>query len=213
MVDCGQYSLSDSQAGATGRTDAFGVVDAVNGHRWTTMTEDEFLALHDRYIESLFGHIAARLGRELAEDITAETFAAAWAGRANYDPTKGAFSSWLFGIATHLIARHARTESRRWRAYDRLEPSSPAAVDEDAIADEIDALERFPLVTEALAKMRQRDRDIILLFAWENMSYAEIADALDIPVGTVRSRLARARGKLDTAAHRPPPAAKGLAYE
>ena len=113
--------------------------------------------------------------------------------------TLGGPASWVLGIATHLAARHWRTESRRLRAFARHGGTHVGADATDAVADQVDAQDMLPALAEALARLRADERSIVLLWAAEDLSYAEIADALSIPIGTVRSRLSRARRRLAAA--------------
>ena len=104
---------------------------------------------------------------------------------------------WLYGIATNLLAHHRRSEARRIAATVRLlagrVPQDDAT---EQVAARLDALELWPHVAEAVALLPEGERDTLLLYVWEELSYDEIAAALDIPVGTVRSRLNRARLRL-----------------
>jgi RNA polymerase sigma factor (sigma-70 family) len=104
---------------------------------------------------------------------------------------------WLYGIATNLVRRHRRDEAARLDALARhASASMDARVEEDrrmAAADDIAS------VVVALKKLRPKERDILFLSAWADLSYDEIALALDIPLGTVRSRLSRARHRLTSA--------------
>ena len=101
---------------------------------------------------------------------------------------------WLLGIATNLVHGHVRAERRRYRALARAgaEPAVPGADPADSTDRLAAQALRGPLAA-ALAGLKPRDRDVLLLFAWEQLSYEEIATVLDVPVGTVRSRLNRAR--------------------
>jgi RNA polymerase sigma factor (sigma-70 family) len=144
----------------------------------------DFERLFDEHFEAVYGYLARRIGPDLARDLAAETFTRAFAGRKRFDPRRGAPRAWLFGIAHNLVRRHYRDEERRLRALSRYDIT---AVDEQG--DE-------PRLAEALHALAREERDVLLLFAWADLDYAGIADALEIPVGTVRSRLHRARARL-----------------
>ena len=105
---------------------------------------------------------------------------------------------WLYGIATNLLAHHRRTEARRISATARLLTGRlDHHVDAtDQVVERLDAEELWPHVAEAVAALPEGERDALLLYVWEELSYDEIASALDVPVGTVRSRLNRARQNL-----------------
>lgn len=151
------------------------------------------------YVDSetkLYRYLARRVGPTLAEDLTAEAFAIAWQRFADYDPSRAAFSTWVFGIALNLLRRHSRTELTQLAMYSHTgtDPVSPS--DESAIVDRLAAGAFWPKVAAELADMDPMDRDVLTLYAWAGMSYSAIAETLEIPVGTVRSRMSRARDRL-----------------
>ena len=155
-----------------------------------------FAAIFDRHYEAVYGFVARRVGGALAADIAAETFARAFAGRHRYRP--GVSSSarpWLLGIAVNLLRHHHRTEARQLRAYARTGVDRVLDATPD-VQRRVDAEAAGPRLAEALATLRPAERDVLLLFAWADLSYAEIAEALGVEVGTVRSRLSRARSRV-----------------
>lgn len=155
--------------------------------------------LYQGCVDDLFAYLARRVGADLAEELTAQTFCDAWAGIASFDPTRGSFRAWVFGIASHHLARHWRTEQRRLRAYAR-HGTGPVAVDNvEAAVNRIDAERTLAALAGALSHLRTKDLTIVLLWAEDGLTYDEIAQAVGIPVGTVRSRLSRARRKLEVA--------------
>ncbi|MGW7339905.1 RNA polymerase sigma factor [Streptomyces sp. NPDC054808] len=161
---------------------------------------EAFAALFDRHADAVHRYVARRLGGEVADDLVAETFTTAFQQRHRYDPARGAGDDarpWLFGIATNLVGRHRRAEARRFKAMARV----PALADHDEpladrAADRVVARAVRRELAAALAALPARHRDVLLLVAWGDLGYGEAAQALGIPVGTVRSRLHRARGKL-----------------
>lgn len=158
---------------------------------------EAFAVLFDRHADSVHRYAARRLGTEVAEDLMAETFTIAFQQRFRYNTELADARPWLFGIATNLIGRHRRAEARRLRAIGRL-PSADAS--EDAVADRVAARVSAQAVRGelalAMARLPARHRDVLLLVAWADLGYEEVARALEVPVGTVRSRLHRARRKL-----------------
>jgi RNA polymerase sigma-70 factor (ECF subfamily) len=128
--------------------------------------------------------------------VVAETFLVAFERRATYDLTVADARPWLLGIATNLVHRRHRSETRLYRSLQRVAGQSREH-DGDAGTDRVDAgvdaARTSGAVAAALADLPARDRDVLLLHAWGELPYADIARALDIPVGTVRSRLSRAR--------------------
>ncbi|MFD0415162.1 RNA polymerase sigma factor [Streptomyces sp. NPDC127108] len=161
---------------------------------------EAFAVLFDRHADAVHRYAARRLGGEVADDLVAETFTTAFQQRHRYDPARGAGADarpWLFGIATNLVGRHRRAEARRFKAMARV--PAPADHDEplaDRAADRVVARAVGRELAAALASLPARHRDVLLLVAWGDLSYGEAAQALGIPVGTVRSRMHRARSKL-----------------
>ncbi|QXJ21888.1 RNA polymerase sigma factor [Actinomadura graeca] len=157
---------------------------------------EEFAALFDRYSAMIYRYVSRRLGPGPAEDLVGETFLAAFSRRHRYDLAQPDARPWLFGIATKLIARHHRGEAARYRALRRSPVDGPVEGPAERVADGVTASAARPLLAEALAGLPRRDRDVLLLVAWGDLAYEEVARALGIPVGTVRSRLSRARRKV-----------------
>jgi RNA polymerase sigma factor (sigma-70 family) len=154
-----------------------------------------FSELFDRHYATIHRYLVRRLGRELADELAAETFAVALARRRSYDPGVANARPWLFGIATRLAKRHWRRERRELRAYartgvDRISPF------EDEAVERADSQTAGPQLAASLAALRREERDVLLLYAWADLSHPEIAAALGLPVGTVKSRLSRARHHL-----------------
>ncbi|MEV4014876.1 RNA polymerase sigma factor [Nonomuraea angiospora] len=154
--------------------------------------------LFDRYFAEIHRYIARRLPTDDADDLAAEVFLVALRG--GYDPAVGEARPWLYGIATNLVARHRRTETTRWKALARAaERDLDGHGELDRVLDRVDAARFTGPLAGALAKLNQRDRDVVLLIALGGLSHAEVAAALDIPYGTVASRLNRARKQLRAA--------------
>ena len=152
-----------------------------------------FMPLVERHQRVLFGYLARRIGRDHAEDITSETFTRAFAQRHRFDTTRDDARPWLFGIATNLLRNQARSEVRQLRAYTRHGADDRSHDDHAASDARLDAAARTRELAAALESLNPGDREALLMFAWNDMSYEDIAEALGIPVGTVRSRLNRAR--------------------
>ena len=136
-------------------------------------------------------YLHRRAGRELADELAAETFALAFERRATCHAS-GSVLPWLYGIATNLLRRRWRAERRQLRAYGRSGVDRWAAYEDEAAA-RVDGQSLDARLARALAAMRPRERDALLLYALADLSYEEIALALDVPVGTVRTWLHRAR--------------------
>ncbi|WP_131739274.1 RNA polymerase sigma factor [Actinomadura roseirufa] len=157
---------------------------------------EAFAALFDRYAAMLYRYVSRRLGPESAEDVVGDTFLAAFSKRHRYDQAHRDARPWLFGIVTKLVSRHHRSEAARYRALRRSPVDGPQEGPAERVEAGVTATAVRPLLAEALAKLSRRDLDVLLLFAWGDLTYEEVAQALGIPVGTVRSRLNRARRKV-----------------
>jgi len=148
---------------------------------------DRFAVVVHRYFDEIFRYAARRVGPSAAEDIAADTFATAFAHRKRYDLAYPNALPWLYGIATNLLRRRRRQEERQLRAYAKT------GVD-PVLSGEPEVSGRD--VAEVLASLSSEEREALLLLAWADLTYVEIARALAVPVGTVRSRLNRARRKV-----------------
>jgi RNA polymerase sigma factor (sigma-70 family) len=157
---------------------------------------ERFAAVFDRHAPHIHRYLARRLGGQIADDLLAETFLIAFGGRGRYDPAVPDARPWLYGIATNLVGRRRREEAREYRLRAALGPPDDQACHADQVAAQVTAQAMNHRLAEALAGLSRGDRDVLVLIAWEGLAYQEAADALGIPVGTVRSRLNRARRKV-----------------
>ncbi|MEU5263167.1 RNA polymerase sigma factor [Amycolatopsis sp. NPDC021455] len=157
---------------------------------------ERFAAVFDRHAAHIHRYLARRLGGQLAEDLTGETFLIAFGGRGRYDPAFPSARPWLYGIATNLVGQRRREEAREYRLRASLEPPAEQVSHADRVAERVTAQAMHGRLAGALAGLSCGDRDVLLLIAWEGLAYEEVATALGIPVGTVRSRLNRARRKV-----------------
>lgn len=152
-----------------------------------------FAQLFDRHAVSVFRYAAQRLGDHPAEDVMSETFLVAFERRSAYDQAVRDARPWLLGIATRLLRKHARVEAVAWRGMtaDLAAQVAPDLIEQ--AGSRIDAERLSRRLGRALARLSAADRDTLLLYAWGELEYAAIATAMQVPVGTVRSRLNRAR--------------------
>ncbi|MFF9346994.1 RNA polymerase sigma factor [Streptomyces sp. NPDC014734] len=157
-----------------------------------------FAELFDGCARSVYNH-AFRLTADwaTAEDVMAATFMEAWRLRERVDPEGGSLRPWLLGIATN-IARNQTRSNRRYRAAASAAARAETAVPDHAeeVAGRVDDRRRLAAALTALAMLRRPEREVLTLCLWEGMGYAAAAEVLGVPVGTVRSRLSRARAKL-----------------
>jgi len=153
----------------------------------------ELFRWHAPYIQR---YVVRRLGQDAADDIVAETFLLAFRQRDSYDQTRSDARPWLYGIATNLIGHHRRAEIRLYRALARTGADPVTESFTDRIDDRVSASTAGRRLAAALARLSAELRDTLLLVAWGDLSYEETATALGVPVGTVRSRISRARSAL-----------------
>ena len=157
-----------------------------------------FAELYGRHERVVYRYAARRLGATHADDITSETFLVAFSRRGTFTGGPDA-RPWLLGIATTLMQKHSRQEARAWKG---MLASDLARVDVDQIElaeARMDARTVARRLGRAVARLPAGDRDVLLLHTFGDLDHAGISGALSIPVGTVRSRLNRARRKLRTA--------------
>jgi RNA polymerase sigma-70 factor, ECF subfamily len=180
-----------SQSRGRDRTDAE-VVRA----SWTDPAE--FGEIFDRHFEAIFGYLARRASRDEAADLANETFRLAFAARQRFDPSRESARPWLYGFATNVFRHHLRSRGRQDRTFQRAATAtaSPTSLDIDRAVARIDAERVWPRVAIALAALPADEADALILLAWEGLTYTAIATATGVPVGTVRSRINRARSRL-----------------
>ncbi|MGI5167637.1 RNA polymerase sigma factor [Spirillospora sp. CA-253888] len=160
---------------------------------------ERFAALFERHHAEIHRYAARRIGTVAADDVVAETFLAAFRRRSAYDLARPDARPWLYGIATTLVARHRRAEVRHLRAVARTGVDPLPEPMAERVVSRVAAQQGERDLARALAGLNRGDRDVLLLVAWGDLSYQEVARALDIPIGTVRSRLNRARRRLRAA--------------
>lgn len=175
--------------GGRGRTDAAVL-------RMSLHEPERFGEIFDAYFAEIHGYAAKRLGPDAASDAAAQTFLEAFRGRARYDASRAAVRTWLYGIATNVVGKHRRAEVRGLRARERLAPVQDAGEHTDRVDARVSAQGLRGRLAGAIAGLAPGDRDVLLLVALADLSHDEVAAALDIPYGTVGSRLNRARRKL-----------------
>ena len=157
-----------------------------------------FGVVFDRHFATIHRYLERRVGRDGADELSGEVFRIAFEQRMRFRPVHESALPWLYGLATNLMLKRWRNETRQARAVARLE-----VVSQNGHGDELDGSDDRVMATaartqalDALAQLPAGDRDVVVLVAWEELTYEEVAAALDIPLGTVRSRLNRARQTL-----------------
>ena len=153
-----------------------------------------FGLIYDRHPATVLRFLGRRIGAEVAEGLIGEVFRIAFERRKTFDASRVSALPWLYGIGSNLLLKHRRGEARRLRASVRM--AADEATDRRASAGALDARVLFPRVADAIEALPDGEREALLLFAWEDLSYQSVAEALELPIGTVRSRLNRARAHL-----------------
>ena len=154
-------------------------------------SSDRFRALYQAEVVALLGYAARRMARhEDAADVVADVFTVAWR-RIDDVPDGSDARPWLYGVARNVLANHRRGARRHDRLTDRLRGELRLMVPAvQPASDDVDA------VRNALQRLSIDDRELLQLTAWEGLSPGEVALVMDVPAGTIRSRLHRARRQL-----------------
>jgi RNA polymerase sigma factor (sigma-70 family) len=157
---------------------------------------DAFTLLFDRHVDAVYGYCFRRTANWAdAEDLTSVVFLEAWRRAPQVELTTASALPWLLGVATNLM-RNRRRSLRRYRALlERVPPLEPERDFADELDERLDAAARARRALADLERLPRRERDALLLAAG-GLTSAEVAEALAVPAGTVRSRLARARRRL-----------------
>jgi RNA polymerase sigma-70 factor (ECF subfamily) len=150
-----------------------------------------FAGLVREHGPAIHAYLARRAGRQVADDLFSEVWLRAWRGRDSYDPCVGAVLPWLIGIARNSLRGHSHLEVPNFARLFELHCDPWPDTD-----DRLDATRVATALGRALGRLTHPYREILLLAVWEQLPPAEIAHALQIHPGTVRSRLYRARNAL-----------------
>jgi RNA polymerase sigma-70 factor, ECF subfamily len=158
---------------------------------------DAFGAVFDACAKSVYNHAFRLTGDwSAAEEIMAMTFLEAWRGRDAISPDGGSLRPWLLGIATNLARGQRRAARRHRTALAQLAVAGELPDFADDVSGRLDDVARIKALHRALAVLPGAELEVLALCVWSGLSYAEAARTLHIPVGTIRSRLSRARAKL-----------------
>jgi RNA polymerase sigma-70 factor (ECF subfamily) len=163
--------------------------------------EEAFGALYRRYQGRVFRFALLMSGcSSTADDVTQEVFLALLRESRHYDPALGTLSTWLYGIARKQVLRALRRNQSFIQLGDESDDEEPAPVryliSQDNPLNELTRSEMAGAVRQAVLALPARYREVVVLCDFQEMSYAEAAQALDCSVGTISSRLNRARALL-----------------
>jgi len=155
--------------------------------------------IFDRHAQAIFRFLGRRIGPDDAGDVLADVFLAAFEARGRYDRRHASALPWLYGIASNLLGKHRRQRASELRVLKRIVGQTDVHDQAEAVTASVDAQTQLRGMAKLLEELPAGERDALLLYAWEDLTYGAIADALGIPVGTVRSRLNRVRARLRAA--------------
>lgn len=157
---------------------------------------EQFAVVFDRHYRDVWRFIGAHVSGDVADELAAETFVAAFEGRRRFDLAYQNARPWLLGIASHQLSRHYRGRSRERRALARVGLNDTIEDSANESISRVSAAALRPALLAALARLPAKDRTALVLHVCGELSYEETAVALSVPVGTVKSRIARARRRL-----------------
>ncbi len=160
-----------------------------------------FGALFDRHFAAVYRFCERRVGRSMAEDLAGETFRRAFEARHSYDLNRPSALPWLYRIALNLVRDALRARAVEDRAYARLHTLAATGwpSEDDDAARRAEGRADLAMLARLLLAEREQDVDALFLHVWDGLSYLDVAAALGVPVGTVRSRLSRLRQRLEEA--------------
>jgi RNA polymerase sigma factor (sigma-70 family) len=157
---------------------------------------ERFAVLVHRHAAAITRYVTRRLGADAAEDVAAETFLVAFRQRAGYASDGRDCLPWLYGIATRLCHRHWRSETRQLKLLARTGADPVIEPFTDQVEAQVTASAVKPRLAEALSRLPKTQRDALLLKVWADLTYDQIATATGVRLGTVQSRISRARRRL-----------------
>ena len=156
-----------------------------------------FTQLYDRHGAAIYNFCFRRTASwSAAEDLTSVVFLAAWRRRSDVVLHRDSALPWLYGIANNVCRNASRSLRRHRAAIGKLSYPSAAQDHADSVSSRVDDERRMTEVMTAIGRLPRREQEVLALVVWAGLEYAEAAVALDVPVGTVRSRLSRARDRL-----------------
>jgi RNA polymerase sigma factor (sigma-70 family) len=155
-----------------------------------------FALLYERHARAIYNYLFRRLADwSEAEDLTAVVFVEAFRRRREVVVMEGKVLPWLYGVATNVLRNRRRTQWRNRRLLTELARDQSGASESDLQA-RLEAAEQMRSVLQRVGKLPRSQQEVVALCLWSGLSYSEAAAALGVPVGTVRSRLSRARAAL-----------------
>ncbi len=159
-----------------------------------------FGRIFDRHFVAVYRFCERRVGRSMAEDLAGETFRRAFEALRSYDLSRPSALPWLYRIARNLVRDALRARAAEDRAYARLHVlAGGGSPEDDHAARRAEARADLAVLARLLLAEPEQDVEALFLHVWDGLSYLDVATALGVPVGTVRSRLSRLRHRLEEA--------------
>lgn len=158
---------------------------------------EAFAAIFDRHYATIHRYLARQVGPQFAEDLASEVFTVAFARRGDYDTERRDALPWLYGIAANVLRSNRRARRQAQKLLARVFEVDASPPIDDAVDASLVAQARVRELGPFFARLSSREATILLLYAWEELTYEQIAEAMQMPVGTVRSRLNRIRARAD----------------
>jgi RNA polymerase sigma factor (sigma-70 family) len=173
------------------------LTDADLWERATTGESAAFGEIFDRHSRAIYNHCFRKTSSwSTAEDLTSVVFLETWRRRETVRLHDDSALPWLFGVANNVVRGHRRSARRYLGAISRMSPPDPVPDHADSVIDDLRDEQRMTEVRTAMSQMRRVDREVFELCVWAGLNHVQAAAALGVAVGTVKSRLARARGRL-----------------
>jgi RNA polymerase sigma factor (sigma-70 family) len=166
---------------------------------WSRSREGDaeaFGVLFERHAKAIYNYCFRRVGDwSQAEDLVSIVFLETWRRR-DKELAADKVLPWLYGVATNVLRNRRRAERRFASAIKRLPVPQPQPDFADDVDERVDDQRRMRQALQTIEELSIHEQDVFALCVWEGMSYEHAAAALNVPVGTVRSRLSRARQHL-----------------
>jgi RNA polymerase sigma-70 factor (ECF subfamily) len=177
-----------------------GLADLTDAELWALASAHDggaFGRLFERHAAKVYNHCFRRTADwAVAEDLTSVVFLEAWRKRKQVHLSDESILPWLLAVANNCLRNTQRSRRRYRRLLAKLPPSAETPSFEAEVSERMDDVAITARLVQALGQLSRPDREIISLCDWAGLSYEGAADALGIPVGTVKSRLSRARDRL-----------------
>jgi RNA polymerase sigma factor (sigma-70 family) len=190
----------ENQKLTAGHSEDVGTNEPSDSELWERVTAHDggaFGRLFDRHAQKVYSHCFRRTADwSLAEDLTSVVFLEAWRRRRDLRLSEGSILPWLLGVANNAIRNAERSRRRYRRLLQKLPRVTDLEAGETEMVARLDDEQRMKAALARLRELRTEEQEVLTLCDWSGLSLAEAGVALDIPVGTVKSRLARARTQL-----------------